>query len=63
MQTPRCGVSDYNKLYRINKNKWNKKVLNWNFYGANYLELDIAKRAFDIWSQYTNLHYDDIHAI
>lgn len=58
MRRPRCGVSDNIHTFRLHINKWEKTHLKWYFSLARHEEKEVAKQAFSIWQNVTNLKFE-----
>lgn len=57
MEKPRCGVPDEPLPYVAAQDKWHKTQLRWYFPLATQDMLKIAKIAFEVWGNVTNLEF------
>lgn len=57
MQTPRCGVEDVPSSYHTSPFPWRKLNITWFYSGGTQLQVAIAERAFQTWSNVSRLNF------
>lgn len=56
MNSERCGVADY-MPYTLHTTKRSGNRLQWDFPRASHNMIEMARKAFNIWSRYTNIDF------
>ncbi|XP_046407856.1 macrophage metalloelastase-like [Ischnura elegans] len=54
---PRCGVVD-DPAFSVYHYKWNKDIIKWHYGFVNSTYMELARKAFEIWSQAANLKFE-----
>lgn len=57
MRTPRCGVEDIPSSYRTAPFPWRKHNITWTYAGGTALQVAIAEKAFETWSNASKLNF------